>query len=193
MMTCYCLINQTFNLRDRVKRFATCETGAVTVDMMPLMMIAVSMGVAVTGEVANGVKGMTVGIETSLIMGVDPTADGNRQIFGALEGWGGEAIVVASNDTGSEDTTPDTETTSSDEPTSSDTGTSSSDETTSSDTDDTSSGPGNPGNDKAVGKAGETPNGDDDWGSGSNGRSDSDDTSSNSNGNSNGNGNGKNK
>ena len=148
-MTCYCLTNHTFNLRDRMKRFAACETGAVTVDMMPLMMIAVSMGVAVTGEVANGVKGMTVGIETSLIMGVDPTADGNRQIFGALEGWGGGAIVVASNDTGSEGTTSDTETTSSDEPTSSDTGTSSSDETTSdettsSDTDDTSSGSGQP-------------------------------------------------
>ncbi|MCB1336421.1 MAG: hypothetical protein KDK10_02825 [Maritimibacter sp.] len=32
----------------------------------------------------------------------------------------------------------------------------------------------NPGNDKCVGNAGENPNGDDDWGSGSNGRSDSD-------------------
>lgn len=34
----------------------------------------------------------------------------------------------------------------------------------------TSTTPGNPGNDKAVGNAGETPNGQDDWGSGSRGR-----------------------
>lgn len=192
-MICLFSNERPLGLRDYARNFVKCEAGAVTVDMMPIMMMAVSMGVAVTGEIANGVKSMSVGIETTLIMGVDPTANGNRQIFGALEGWGGgETIVMASADTGSDTSTFDdnsSDTSTSSETTTSTDNTSSEGDSGGTDTSSGSGGPGNPGNDKAVGNAGETPNGSDDWGSGSNGRSDADGTGSNSNGNSGGNGN----
>lgn len=146
-----------------LRSFFKDESGAVTVDWVVLTgaIIGISMSVIAVVSAGANATADTVGGRLTALAGTNLSL-GAMADLGATSGSdlgadnGGEAQTTPSDD--SEDGTQSAD--------------SSGSETDSgSDSTGSTGGTGNPGNDKDVGKAGENPNGSDDWGSGSKGRS----------------------
>jgi hypothetical protein len=161
-------MRQLPNIPPFAQRFFGREDGAVTVDYVVILGAVIGLGLAVTGSVASGTIDYGDAI-SSYLLNVDVSD-------GASDGSDVEATDDNSSDTSTDSSSDSSSDGNSSESDGSDDGSSDSSssdgnsgDSSSSDNSSGGSGSGNPGNDKDVGNAGETPNGSDNWGSGSNG------------------------
>lgn len=126
------------------KKFLSNESGAITIDWTVLVAGLVGVGLVITAEVAYDVRKVTTEYD-----GID-TGEGMMTMFVNNPQYPNASAQDPETDPGPTDETSGTEV---------------ADDTTQ------TCNAANPGNDKCVGNAGETPNGKDGWGTGSHGRS----------------------
>lgn len=137
-------------LRSVLKSYARKDDGTVTVDFVVLNAALLALGIAVLSSVARG------GMDFS-----DALANHIEAVETGVGGQGSQGEGVGSSEGDQEGDGHSGASNGGD--TGGDTGTDAGSGS--------SGGQGNPGNDRDVGRAGETPNGQDGWGSGSQGRS----------------------
>ncbi|MGB3408304.1 MAG: hypothetical protein WBA67_12505 [Jannaschia sp.] len=88
------------SVRARLSDFSRRDRGAVTVDMMPLMAVAVVLGLAVTGLILTGLSNQSENIATA-VANTDRTDANGTPVFGSLGRLSVSGVPAGSGDTAS--------------------------------------------------------------------------------------------